>query len=138
MLRTVIGSYLSTDDMADLHKVVIHHVGQMVGRVAIILHDDLVVDVFVVEHYLAVDDVLELCLAFGYFHSDDIAFSSGFALFDFITLQLLTRPIVLSLCILLAANFYSHLLQTFCCAEAAVGVACLNKCNRTEKLTSRR
>lgn len=84
MLRTVIGSYLSTDDMADLHQVVIHHVGQMVGRVAIILHDDLVVDVFVVEHHLAVDDVFELCLAFGYFHSDDIALSSGFALFDFI------------------------------------------------------
>lgn len=56
----------------------------MVGRVAIILHDDLVVDVFIVEHHLAVDDVLELCLAFGYFHSDDIALSSGFALFDFI------------------------------------------------------
>jgi len=52
---------LGADDVGDVHEVVVDDVGEMVGGEAVGLHEDLVVDVVVVE----TDVAAELVFKFG-------------------------------------------------------------------------
>ena len=69
MIGTV--AYLASDDVTDLHEVVVDHVGKVVRWKAIILQDHLVVNILVVKDDFSVHDVFELCLARRDLHTDD-------------------------------------------------------------------
>jgi hypothetical protein len=87
-VMTVNDTYLSSDNVADLHQMVVYNVCQVIGWVTIVLHDNLIVNVLVVEHNLAVNDVLKLSLTLRYFHPDDVALTTSLAFFDFLWRQL--------------------------------------------------
>ena len=110
--------------MTYVHHVVVYYISQVVGGEAVVLQDDLVVDVFVVEDYLTMDDVFEGGLALGHLHADDVRLTIGLLFLDLILGQtVVAESIVLGLCVLLATDLNSHLLQPFCRAEARIGIA---------------
>ena len=121
-------TYLSSDNVTDLHEVVIHHICKVVRGEAIVLEDDLVINVLVIKDHLTVDDVLELGLTLGHLHPDDERFPIGLLLLDLLFgVVVQAEAIVLGLGVLLATDLDAHLLQTLCCAEARVGVTILQK-----------
>ena len=114
--------------MADLHEVVVDHVSEVVGRESVILQDDLVVDVLIVEHDLAVDDVAELSLALGDLHADDERLTVRLLLLDLVLAPVVhAEAVVLGLRVLLPADLNPHLLQPLRRAEARVGVPVLQQ-----------
>lgn len=52
-------NYLSSNDMGNIHEIVINHISEMISRIPIGLEKDLVIDCIIVEHHFAVNDVLE-------------------------------------------------------------------------------
>lgn len=96
-------TYLSADDVADLHEVVVDDVGQVVGREPVVFHDDLVVDCAVVEDDLAMHDVLELSLSARHLHPHDETLPTSLALLDFFPGQLEAGAVILRFGVLLAA-----------------------------------
>lgn len=56
--------FLPTNDMRDLHCVVIDYVRKMVGREPIGLHENLVFHLSVIDRDLPMDDIVERSLAF--------------------------------------------------------------------------
>lgn len=105
--------------------VVVNNIRKMVSWKAIVLHDHLVVDIFVVKDDLSMNDVFELSFALGDLHPHNEAFTSRFALFNFRFRQVEAGSIVLCLSILLAANLDAHLLKALSCAETAVSISSL-------------
>ena len=74
-------TYLSSDNVTDLHGMVVHHIGEVISWIAVILQDHLVVDVLVIKDDLTVDYVTESCFTFRDFHSDDIRLPICFLFF---------------------------------------------------------
>lgn len=110
--------------MTYVHHVVVNNISQVVGGEAVVLQNDLVVNVFVVEDYLTMDDVFESGLALGHLHADNVGLAVGLLFFDLILGQtIVAKSIVLGLCVLLATDLNSHLLQPFCRAEARISIA---------------
>ena len=66
------------------HQVVVDHAGKVVGRVAVILQDYLIVDLLVIKGDLAMDDVFEYCLTLGHLHPDYVRLTISFLLLDLI------------------------------------------------------
>ena len=90
----------------------------------VVFKNHLIVDVFVVEYNFAMHNVLKLSLALGHLHSDDVRLTIGYLFFDLVLAErVVAQTIVFSLRILLPTNLYSHLLQSFCCAETMISVA---------------
>ena len=58
VLRRAVDVVLAADHVGDPHVLVVHDVGQEEGRAPVRAHDDEVLDVTVLEHDLAADDVV--------------------------------------------------------------------------------
>ncbi|OPZ78729.1 MAG: hypothetical protein BWY77_01450 [bacterium ADurb.Bin431] len=54
---------LAADDMGDLHEMIIHDIGQVIGRIAIRLEQHLVIHLLAVKDHMAADLILDLELA---------------------------------------------------------------------------
>ena len=114
--------------MADFHGEIINDICEMVGWIAIILENYLIINFLVIEYDLAVDDILELSLAFGYFHSDDVGITVGFLLLDLLLRVIMeAESVVLCLGVFLAANLNTHFLKAFSRAETGIGIAILHQ-----------
>ena len=112
--------------MADTHVVVVHNIRKVVSWETIVLHDDLIIHIFVVESDLSMDNVLKLSLSLGYLHPHDEAFPPFLAFFDFLLGKVQAGPVVFCLSVLLTSDFDAHLLKTLGRAETAVCVTSLH------------
>ena len=100
----------------------------MIGWVAIIFQNDLIVDVLIVEHNLTMHNISKLSFSLGNLHANDVGLSICLFLFDlFFTESVEAQAIILSLRILLPADFDSHLLKALCSAKAGISVTVLNQ-----------
>ena len=95
----------------------------MIGWVAVVLKNDLVIDVLILEDNLAVDDVFELSLSVRDFHPDDKRLVICFFLFDLLFGQTQAESVIFGLGVLLSADFDSHFLKALGCAETGIGIA---------------
>ena len=104
-------TYLSSDDVTDLHEVVIDDICEVIGRVAIVLEDHLVIDILVVKHHLAVHDILERCLALRYLHTNDKRLSVRLLLFYLLFSKAVkAEAIIFGLGVLLSTDLNAHFL----------------------------
>lgn len=103
------------------HEVVIDDVGKMVSRVAITLHDHLIVDTIIIKDNFAVNHVLEFRLALGDKHPNDIRFPRFHSLPNILFVEAAAKAVILCRLAFLTALIFAHLLQTIYCAEAVVG-----------------
>src|SRR3989338_4567634 len=60
MLRGGRNKFLATNDMRDLHQMIVHHVGEIINRPAVALYEDAVVQEPIFNTYLAVYLVIKL------------------------------------------------------------------------------
>lgn len=118
--------FLSTDNVSDTHQVVVYYIGEVVGREAIILEDNLVVYNFVFKLNLTVNDVFELSVArVRDFHPNYVGLSVGLSLEDFFFRFVHAESVILGLGVLSSSHLNSHVLQSFRGAEAWVRVSVL-------------
>lgn len=128
VLRSRWQPFFAADNMADVHREVVHDVGKVVRWEAIVFQDNLVIYIFVVEDDLPMNDVLERCLALRHLHSDDEGLAVRFLLFDLLFREVVqAEAVVLGLGVLLTTDLDSHFLKSLRCAEARVGIAVLDK-----------
>ena len=105
--------------------MIVNDISKVVGRVAIRLDQDLVIQHVIVENDFSMDHVFPLADATGDEHADDMRLSAGNPLFDFGLTQVEAEAIVLGRLMLLSALLNSKLLQSISCAEALIGLAFL-------------
>lgn len=60
MIRREFSTYLTPNDMTNLHEVVINNRSKMIGREPIIFQNDLIIYVFIVELNLSVNYIFEM------------------------------------------------------------------------------
>ncbi len=122
-------TYLSSDDMTDLHQIIIDNVCKMVGRESIVFQNDLIINIFVIEDYFTMHDVFKSGLSFGHFHPNDKWLAICFLFFNLLLGVIIeTEAIILSLCIFLPSNLNSHFLKPLSRAKARISITVLDKC----------
>ena len=105
--------------------MIVNDISKVVGRVAIRLDQDLVIQHVIVENDFSMDHVFPLADATGDEHADDMRLFAGNPLFDFGLTQVEAEAIVLGRLMLFSALLNSKLLQSISCAEALIGLAFL-------------
>ena len=113
---------LTANNVTDIHKVVVDDVCKVICRIAITLHDHLIVQRVVVENDLAVNEVTMLRLTRRNEHTNNVGLAGLDALLHLRVTQPVAEAIILGLLVLRAALLFSHLLQPLRRAEAVVGL----------------
>ena len=123
MLRCRRQPLLTSDDMRHPHQVVINNVGKVVRRIAIRLHQYLVVDGIVVEFDFSVDEIPKLSDTFWNEHPDYVWLAVANPILNLLLAESMTQPVILCLRVLMPPLLRAHLFQSFGGAKAVVGVA---------------
>ena len=118
--------FLTSDNVRDLHQVIVHDIGKVVGGVPVRLNQDLVIEDIIVENDFSMHHVFPLADTAGHEHTDHVRLSAGNPLFDFGFTQAEAEAIVLGRLMLFSALLNPQLLQSISCAEAWIGLAFLN------------
>ena len=88
-------TYLTSDHMSYLHHMIIHYICEVVSRIAIRLHENLVINHIVVENDFPMNEVLPLAHSVRHEHPHNVLLSTGQALFDLRLAQVIAEAIVL-------------------------------------------
>ena len=113
--------------MSYLHEMIIYYISKVVGRVAIGLHENLVINHIVVEYDFAMNKVLPLAHSVRHEHPHYMLLSARQPLLDLRITQVITEAIVLRRLMLLSALLKPKLLKPFRSAEAVVSFSFLSK-----------
>ena len=112
--------------MCDPHKIVINDICEVISWKTIVFYDNLVVNYIILELDFPMDQIFELSLAFGHFHSYNKRLFICLFLCDlFCIVTLHAKPIIHRLRIFLAAYLNSHFLKPLSGTKAGVCVAVL-------------
>ena len=80
--------FLPADHVGDLHEVIVHHIGEVVGRHAVALKEHLIVEQVRLHAHLATDEVVQHDgVEFGDLEADHIGFARREATIDFFLRQ---------------------------------------------------
>jgi hypothetical protein len=101
---------LAANDVTDIHEVVVDDVCEVIRRIAVALHDHLIVERIVVKDDLAVNEVTMLRLTRRNEHPNNVGFAGLDALLHLRVTQPVAEAIILGLLMLCAALLFSHLL----------------------------
>lgn len=126
MLRGRREPFFTSDNVRDLHQMIVNDISKVVGGVAIRLNQDLVIEDIIVENDFPMHHVLPLADTTGDEHADHMRLSAGNPLFDFGLTQVEAEAIVLGRLMLFSALLNSKLLQSISCAEALISLSFLN------------
>ena len=70
--------FTAADNMGDVHQVVIHNIGEVIGREAVCLHQNLVIQLRIIHGDITINHVMEGgCAAFGHFLANNEGFACG-------------------------------------------------------------
>ena len=112
--------------MRDFHHIVIDDISEMVSRISVTFHDNLIVNAIIVEHYFPMNQVTMLCLALWNKHTDHIWLACSDSLFDFVFAESNAKAIIFYLLMPSVALLFPHLLETVRSAEAVICFLVLN------------
>ena len=111
---------VAADHVRDLHVPVVHHHAEIVGGVAVGAHDDQVVELGVLEHHVALDQVLDDRAAeFRILEADD----GGRAGRRFLLLGAMAAAAVVARLLLAGLLGRAHFVELLLAAVAAIGRA---------------
>lgn len=133
-------TYLTSNDMRDLHQMIINNVGKVVGRETIILDDNLVIHNLIFKLHFPVHQIFELSLSFRHAHSDHKWLTVGLLLLDLLCAEVLqAKSIIHSFGVFLATDLHSHLCKALRSTKTWVGIAILylhnKKCEMDPRVT---
>ena len=99
-------TYFSSDDMRNLHEVIIYDICKVISWVAITFHKHLIINHAIIERDFSMNDVFELSLAIGNKHPNHIRLSAFYSLLNFTLTQIQAKSVVFSCLVLLSSLLY--------------------------------
>jgi hypothetical protein len=118
--------------MRYLHKMIIHNIIYMIGRVSVWLHEHLIIKDTVIEYDSAMNKIFPLTDSMWHQHSDHVGLPTLHTFINLTLAEVEAKAIVLCRLMLFSSLLQTKLLQSICWAKAVISFTFLKQIKKNE------